>query len=348
MREITYHEAIKEAIRLEMRRDPNVILIGNDISGGAGHKDSRLLDTWGGPFGTTKGILTEFGPERVMDTPISEAAFTGAAVGAAVTGLRPLLDLMFVDFLTVCADPLFNQGAKMRYLLNGKVSVPLTIKLSVGCGLGAAAHHSQMWTSILSHLPGLKCVAPATPYDAKGLLIAAIRDDDPVIYCEHKLLYSKKEDVPEELYEVPIGRAETRREGTDVTLVSYSYLVHPCLSAADKLAAEGIEAEVVDLRSLSPLDSESVLRSVAKTGRLVVVDEDTPRCSIATDVAALVAQKAFHQLRCPIELVTAPHTPVPFSPALEKAYLPSEARIIEAIRRAMAFRSPASLAGTRA
>ncbi len=335
-REISYLKAINEALLMEMRREPKVIVLGEDIAGGAGKEEEGILDAWGGAFGTTKGLIREFGADRVIDTPISEAAYMGMAVGSAATGLRPVADLMFIDFMTVCADALLNHAAKMRYMYGGTFRVPLTVKTNIGAGIGAAAHHSQAWCSILTHVPGLKVVAPATPYDAKGLLISAIRDDDPVIYCEHKMLYNMRGEVPEEAYAIRLGQAEIKREGADVTIVTYSYLVHRALTAAEKLATAGIDVEVVDLRSLSPLDENAIVNSVTKTGRLVVVDEDTPRCSIATDIAALVASQAFYHLEAPIERVTAPHTPVPFSPSLEQTYLPDENRIIEAVHRVLA------------
>jgi pyruvate dehydrogenase E1 component beta subunit len=329
-REITYREAVNEALRQEMRRDPNVILMGEDVAGGPG-RPPELQDAWGGVMGVTKGLLNEFGPERVLDTPISESAFVGAAIGAAATGLRPVAELMFIGFIGVCLDQVFNQAAKLRYMFGGKARVPLTIRTMIGGGLRAAAQHSTVDYSIVTHFPGLKCVAPSTPYDAKGLLVAAIRDDDPVIFCEHKHIYNLKGHVPEENYVVPLGKADIKREGRDVTVVAFSRMVHTALEAAEELSKDRISVEVVDPRSLSPLDEETILASVRKTHRLVAVDEDNPRCSMAADILALVASRAFDYLDAPPQMVTAPHTPVPFSPPLEDFYLPSPQRVVEAI-----------------
>src|SRR5277367_4578426 len=293
----SYRQAINEAIRQEMERDPRVIIIGEDVSGGAGAPGEQ--DAWGGPLGVTKGLMPQFGGERVLDTPISESAFIGAAIGAAATGLRPIADLMFVDFMGVCFDQIFNQAAKFRYMFGGKAVTPVVIRAMQGAGLRAAAQHSQMLTSLFTHIPGLKVVCPSTPYDAKGLLIQAIRDNDPVIFCEHKLLYSREGDVPEESYAIPFGEANVVREGDDATIVTYGRMVHYATEAADKLAKDGIEVEVIDLRTTSPLDEETILESAERTGRVVVVDEANPRCSMATDISALIAQRAFHSLKAP-------------------------------------------------
>jgi len=330
-REITYREAINEALRQEMRRDPTVIVIGEDIAGGAG-RPPEMQDAFGGVFGVTKGLLGEFGPERVWDTPISEAGFMGAAIGAAATGLRPVAELMFISFLGVCMDQLVNQAAKLRYMFGGKAGVPLTVRTVIGGGLRAAGQHSTVDYSLLTHIPGLKCVAPSTPHDAKGLLVAAIRDDDPVIFCEHILLYGMKGPVPEEEYVVPLGKAHIVRTGTDVTVVAFSRFLHFATKAAEQLEKEGISVEVIAPRSLSPLDEGTILESVRRTRRLVVVDEDTPRCSIAADIIALVARKAFEQLDSAPQMVTPPHTPVPYSPSMEDFYLPSPQKIVETIR----------------
>jgi pyruvate dehydrogenase E1 component beta subunit len=286
-------------------------------------------------LGVTQGLVHEFGRERVRDTPITESAFVGAGVGAAATGMRPVVELMFIGFLGVCLDQITNQAAKMRYMFGGKASIPLVIRTMVGAGFRAAAQHSDSMYSTFVHFPGLKVVAPATPADAKGLLAAAIRDDDPVIYCENKLLYDVKGEVPEGEYVVPLGQADVKREGTDVTIVAISRMVQAALSAADALARDGISAEVVDPRTLSPLDEETLLASIRKTGRLVVVDEDNPRCSVATDIASLAATQALEYLNAPVKLVTAPHTPVPFSPALEDFYVPTPERVVEAARSAV-------------
>lgn len=327
-RKISYQQAINEALAQEMRRDPTVFIMGEDVAGGAGAPGEN--DAWGGVLGVTKGLYHQF-PGRVLDTPLSELGYVGAAVGAATCGVRPVCELMFVDFAGCCLDQILNQAAKFRYMFGGKASTPLVIRTMVGAGLRAAAQHSQMLTSLWTHIPGLKVVCPSSPYDAKGLLIQAIRDNDPVIFCEHKLLYSMQGDVPEELYTIPFGEANFLRDGKDVTLVSYGRTVNTAMDAARSLAGRGIDCEVIDLRTTSPLDEDSILESVEKTGRLVVIDEANPRCSMATDISALVAQKAFGALKAPIEMVTAPHTPVPFSDALEDLYIPDAAKIENAV-----------------
>jgi pyruvate/2-oxoglutarate/acetoin dehydrogenase E1 component len=323
-RKISYQQAINEALAQEMHRDPTVFIMGEDVAGGAGAPGEQ--DAWGGVLGVTKGLYHQF-PGRVLDTPLSELGYVGAAIGAATQGVRPVCELMFVDFAGCCLDQILNQAAKFRYMFGGKAVTPVVIRTMYGAGLRAAAQHSQMLTSLWTHIPGLKVVCPSSPYDAKGLLIQAIRDNDPVIFCEHKMLYSMQGDVPEELYTVPFGEANFLREGDDVTLVTYGRMVHLALEAANNLARQGISCEVLDLRTTSPLDLDSILESVEKTGRLVVIDEANPRCSMATDISALVAQKAFFALKAPIEMVTAPHTPVPFSDALEDLYIPTAAKI---------------------
>ncbi len=329
-RKISYQQAINEALAQEMRRDSTVFIIGEDVAGGAGAPGEE--DAWGGVLGVTKGLYHQF-PGRVLDAPLSEIGYVGAAVGAATQGLRPVCELMFVDFAGCCLDQILNQAAKFRYMFGGKAVTPLVMRTMYGAGLRAAAQHSQMLTSLWTHIPGLKVVCPSSPYDAKGLLIQAIRDNDPVIFCEHKLLYSMQGEVPEEVYTVPFGEANFLRDGDDVTLVTYGRMVHVALEAANNLARQGIDCEVLDLRTTSPLDEDSILESVEKTGRLVVIDEANPRCSMATDISALVAQKAFGALKGPIEMVTAPHTPVPFSDALEDMYIPDAAKIEAAVRK---------------
>ena len=331
-RQLSYREAINEALRLEMRRDPRVILMGEDVTGASQSSDPAQLDAWGGVLGVTKGLVHEFGRERVRDTPITESAFVGAGVGAAATGLRPVVERMFIGFLGVCLDQITNQAAKMRYMFGGKATIPLVIRTMIGAGFRAAAQHSDSMYSTFVHFPGLKVVAPSTPADAKGLLAAAIRDDDPVIFCENKLLYDVKGEVPEGEYVIPLGSAEVKRPGSDVTIVAISRMVQVALDAAETLARDGISVEVVDPRTLSPLDEETLLESIRKTGRLVVVDEDNPRCSVATDIAALAATRAVEYLNAPVRLVTAPHTPVPFSPALEDFYVPTPERVVRAAR----------------
>jgi pyruvate dehydrogenase E1 component beta subunit len=330
MRELAYGHAENEAIRLEMRRDPDVFIMGEDIAGGAGRAEQGFIDAWGGAFGATKGLIQEFGPERVRDTPISEAGFIGAAVGAAATGMRPIAELMYIDFMGVCLDQLLNNAAKMRYMFGGKLRLPLTIMTRFGAGTGSAAQHSQALYSLFVHIPGLKVVAASDAYTAKGLVASAIRDDDPVIVCDHKRLLSVKAEVPEEPYTWPIGKGRLVREGTDITLVGSSYMTTLCKQAADLLEQQGRSAEVVDLLSLSPLDEDLILSSVKKTKRVVIVDEDTPRCSVATDIAARIADEVFDYLDAPVRIISPPHTPVPFSRPLEAAYLPTPERIAQA------------------
>ncbi|GJG97918.1 alpha-ketoacid dehydrogenase subunit beta [Cupriavidus pauculus] len=331
-RKLSMKLAINEAIDQEMTRDPTVIMLGEDIVGGAGADGEK--DAWGGVLGVTKGLYAKHG-DRLLDTPLSESAYVGAAIGAAACGMRPIAELMFIDFMGVCFDQIFNQAAKFRYMFGGKAETPVVIRAMIGAGFRAAAQHSQMLTPIFTHIPGLKVVCPSTPYDTKGLLIQAIRDNDPVIFCEHKNLYGLEGDVPEGAYAIPFGEANIARDGRDVTIVSYGLMVHRALEAAATLAKEGIEAEVIDLRTLSPLDMDTVLESVENTGRLVVVDEANPRCNIATDIAAQTAQQAFGTLKAAIEMVCPPHTPVPFSPTLEDLYIPGAARIVEAARKTM-------------
>lgn len=328
-RKISFKDAINEALDQEMARDPTVIVMGEDIVGGTGSPGEA--DAWGGVLGVTKGLYAKHG-DRLMDTPLSESAYIGAAIGAATCGMRPVAELMFIDFMGVCLDQIYNQAAKFRYMFGGKAETPVVIRAMVGAGFRAAAQHSQMLTPIFTHIPGLKVVLPSTPYDAKGLLIQAIRDNDPVIFCEHKALYGIEGEVPEESYAIPFAEANVVREGDDVTIVALGLMVHKALEAAEQLAKEGIDCEIVDLRTTSPMDEDTILESVEKTGRLVVVDESNPRCSIATDVAALVAQEAFGDLKAGVRRITAPHTPVPFTPSLEDAYIPNAARISEAVR----------------
>jgi len=331
-RSITYREAINEALDQEMSRDPSVIMMGEDIAGGTGSPGE--MDAWGGPLGVTKGLYTKHG-DRIMDTPLSESAFIGAAIGAAACGMRPVAELMFIDFMGVCFDQIFNQAAKFKYMFGGKAETPVVIRSMVGAGFRAAAQHSQMLTPLFTHIPGLKVACASNPYDAKGLLTQSIRENDPVIFCEHKNLYDIEGDVPEESYAIPFAEANLVREGKDVTIVTYGMMVGRSLDASDALAKDGVECEVLDLRTLSPIDMESVLESVENTGRLVVVDEANPRCNIAPDVSAQVAQQAFKALKAPIEMVTAPHTPVPFTSALEDLYIPSAEKVVGAVRKIM-------------
>jgi len=332
-RKISFRQAVNEALAQEMARDPRVVVMGEDVAGGAGAAGEN--DAWGGPLGVTKGLYTRFGPTRVLDTPISESAFIGAAIGAATAGLRPVAELMFVDFMGVCFDQIYNQAAKFRYMFGGKAVTPVVIRCMIGGGFRAAAQHSQCLYPLFTHIPGLKCVVPSSPYEAKGLLIQAIRDDDPVIFFEHKMLYDVEEEVPEEAYTIPFGEANVLREGKDATVVAFGRMVSLAMQAAQALAKDGIACEVIDPRTTSPLDADTILESVGTTGRLVVVDESSPRCNMATDIAARVAQDAFAALRAPIRMVAPPHTPVPFSPALEDLYLPTADKIAAAVRQVM-------------
>jgi pyruvate dehydrogenase E1 component beta subunit len=328
-RELTLAAAINEALHVAMQADPDVILLGEDVAGG-GEREGDV-DEMGGVLGITRGLVKAF-PERVLDTPIAEMGLLGTAVGAAATGLRPVAELMFNDFIGVCLDPLLNQAAKLRYMFGGKARVPLTVRTSTGAGMQAAAQHSQSLYGITTSIPGLKTVIPATPADAKGLLLAAIRDDNPVVFCEAKGALGVRGDVPEGDYEVPLGVAALAREGSDVSLVALGAMVHVALEAAALLEGEGVSAEVLDLRSLQPLDEDAILATLEKTGSLVVIDEATPRCGIASDVAALCVDRGFDFLNTPVRRVTAPHTPVPFAKVLEEAWRPNAQDVVEAVR----------------
>jgi pyruvate/2-oxoglutarate/acetoin dehydrogenase E1 component len=325
-RVLSYLDAIGEALAQEMRRDPTVVVFGEDNIGGMG-TDGKLGNAWG----PTKGLHEEF-PDQIFDTPITESAFVGAAVGAAATGLRPVADLLFIDFAGVCFDQILNQAAKLRYMVGGKASVPLVLRAMWGAGMRRGAQHSQALYSIFAHIPGLKVAVPSTPADAKGLMIAAIRDNDPVIFFEHKMLYFTHGVVPEEPYEIPLGKARIVREGGDCTIVAIGRMVSEAEKAAEQLAADGVECEIIDPRTVSPLDEETIYASVRRTGHFVVVDESTPRCSVAGDIASLVAENTFDALRGPVRMVTSPHAPTPFSPSLEDAYAPSAERISDAVR----------------
>ncbi|MGB3634172.1 MAG: alpha-ketoacid dehydrogenase subunit beta, partial [Rubrobacteraceae bacterium] len=316
-RTISFMQAINEALEQEMERDETVVVFGEDNVGGTGSPGE--MDAWGGVMGVTKGLYGKF-PNQILDTPISESAFIGAAAGAACSGLRPVAELMFVDFMGVCFDQIYNQAAKFRYMFGGKAVTPMVIRTMYGAGIRAAAQHSQSLYPIFTHIPGLKVVVPSNPYDAKGLMIAAIRDDDPVIFFENKVLYAVEGEVPEESYEIPLGEAEFVREGDDVTIVAIGRMVGMAEQASEALSDEGIECEIVDPRTTSPLDEETIYESVENTGRLVVVDESNPRCNMATDICALVSQNCFDDLKAAPKMVTAPHTPPPFSPSLEDLF----------------------------
>jgi pyruvate dehydrogenase E1 component beta subunit len=328
-RKLSYREAINEALTQEMERDPSVIVMGEDNAGGAGAPGES--DAWGGVLGVTKGLYDKF-PGRVLDTPITESAFVGAAVGAATRGMRPVVELMFIDFAGVCLDQIMNQAAKFRYMFGGKAVTPVVIRTMYGAGLRAAAQHSQGLYPLFTHLPGLKVVLPSSPYEAKGLLIQSIRDDDPVIFCEHKAMYDVTGDVPEESYTIPFGEANVVREGDDVTIVALGRMVTFAQQAADELESSGVSAEVIDPRTVSPLDMDTILESVEKTGRLVVVDEASPRCNLATDISAQVVSEAFGDLKAPIKMVSPPHVPVPFAQPLEDLYIPSVQHIVNAAK----------------
>lgn len=324
MSKLKYWQAINAGLAEELRRDDSVVLFGEDVG------------RPGGAFGATKGLLSEFGEHRVRDTPISEATLTGAAVGAALAGLRPVLEIMFFDFITLAMDQLVNQAAKMGYLSVGRFPVPLTVRTMCGARLGAGPQHSQGLEGWLTAVPGLKVVWSSTPEDAKGLLKAAIRDPDPVVVIESASLWSSRGEVPDnpELI-VPIGKAAIRRPGRDATLVTWGGAVARCLKAAEFLAVEGVDAEVVDLRTLCPLDEETLLGSLHRTGRLVVVQDATGPCSVGADVIRVAATKGFAALKAPAGLVSAPFAPVPFPPGLEQAYFPQEEEVVAAVRRAV-------------
>ena len=331
----SYRMAINDALRSEMRRNPDIIILGEDVAGGQGA--SGEVGVVGSVFGVLGGLYKEFGPTRVIDTPISESAIIGAAAGAALTGLRPVAEIMFVDFVGVCFDQIYNQAAKFRYMFGGKAKTPMIIRATIGAGFRAGAQHSQSMHPLFTMIPGLKVVMPSNAYDAKGLLLEALRGDDPVIYLEAKTLYDTEVEVPDEAYRIPFGEANVAREGKDVTIVAFGPMVRRALAVADTLSKDGVSIEVIDPRTTSPLDEDTILESVANTGRLVLVDESPPRCSLASDVAAIVADKGFKSLKAPIKAVTCPHTPVPFAPNLEDEYMPNPRRIEAAVRAVMKF-----------
>ena len=321
--------AINETIRQTMELDRSVIVIGEDIAGGAG-LGGKNEGAMGGSFGVTRGLIEQFGPIRVRDTPISEAAIAGIAIGGAAAGLRPIVDMMWSSFTPLAFDQIFNQAAKMRYMFGGQVKVPVVFRMAMGAGLGAAGQHSDTLYSLFTHIPGLKVVVPSSPYDAKGLLTAAVADNNPVLFFEHMGLYGMKEEVPESSYEIPLGDAKIVRDGTDITVIATSMMVNKALDAADQLRERNISIEVIDPRTLSPIDNNKICRSARKTGRVIIVDESPPRCSIAADIAAMVSESTFDSLKAPVKRVTSPHSPVPLSPPLEEAYIPSVQRIIAA------------------
>jgi len=325
MRELTYAQAINEALRQCMRRDERVVLLGEDVG------------VYGGVFQVSAGLQDEFGPDRVMDTPISEAGFVGGCVGAALTGMRPVVEIMFIDFTTVCMDMIINQMAKMHYMFGGRGKVPMVLRTNIGAGRGAAAQHSQSFHSLFMHIPGLYVAAPSTPYDAKGLMIEAIRNDNPVIFVEHKKLYVEKGPVPEEEYAIPFGKADIKRRGADITVVATLAMVTRSLRAAEEAEKEGVGLEIVDPRTLTPLDKETILESVKKTGRLLVADEGHKTAGVAAEIAAIAAEEAIEYLKAPVMRVCSPDTPVPFSPPLEQAYIPDVKDIMPAVKRLMEY-----------
>ncbi|WP_169056661.1 alpha-ketoacid dehydrogenase subunit beta [Bacillus pumilus] len=321
MREISYLEAVREAMSQEMRENQDVFILGEDIG------------VYGGAFGVTRGMIEEFGPERVRNTPISEAAIAGGAVGAALTGMRPILELQFSDFITIAMDQLVNQAAKTRYMFGGKGKVPLVVRTPAGSGTGAAAQHSQSLEAWMAHIPGLKVVHPSTAYDAKGLLKAAMDDDNPVIFYEHKLLYKTIGEVPEEPYSIPLGKADVKRSGKDVTIVATAIMVHKALEAAKELEADGIDVEIIDPRTLVPLDEETIIESVKKTGKCIVVHEAVKRGGYGGEIASMIAEsEAFDYLDAPIKRLGGLAVPIPYNPTLEKAVIPQVPDIIEAAK----------------
>lgn len=317
MREITYREALNEALSEEMERDENVFVMGEDVG------------IYGGAYGATRGLYDKFGAERVRDTAISEAAIAGAAAGAAMMGMRPVAEIMYIDFSTIALDSMANIAAKNRYMFGGKTTVPMVLRTEGGTGRGIAAHHSQSLEAMFAHFPGLYVVMPATPYDAKGLLKESIRNDNPVVFIEHKMLYGKKGAVPEEDYTLPIGKAEVKREGTDITIISYSNMLYHCLEAAEQLSGEGISCDVIDLRTVKPVDIETIVSSVEKTGRAVVVSEGYRTCGLAAEVMSLIVEHCFDYLDAPPARIAGKDVPIPMSPALEEVAIPRVVDIVE-------------------
>lgn len=323
MAELMYREALNRALFEEMRRDPTVFHMGEGIA------------ERGGSFKVTEGLLKEFGAQRVLDTPIAEASFTGAAVGAASVGTRPIVEILFIDFSMLAMDQIVNQAAKLNFMSGGAGHVPMVVRTQGGAGNGLAAQHSQSLEAMFYHVPGLKVVMPSTPYDAKGLLKSAIRDDHPVIFIEHKLLYMTKGEVPDAEYLVPLGKADVKRAGKDVSVITYSFMTLKCLEAAQALEKEGVSVEVVDLRTLSPLDKETVLGSVRKTGRAVVVHEACKRGGVGGDIAAMIVEEAYDDLDGPVIRVAGKNTPIPYNLNLEKACVPAVEDIVEGILKVM-------------
>ena len=338
MPEKTYREALNEALHIEFERDPNVFICGEDVSGGAGGSSGER-ESSGGIFGITNGLLPKFGEERVIDTPISENTIVGLAVGASLAGKRGIAELMFADFVTLALDQIANQAAKMRYMSGGQAKCPVVIRIPYGGGMNMAAQHSQTFYNILTGIPGIKVVMPSSPADAKGLLLSAIRDDDPVVFMEHKAMYFMGgEEVPDGDYTIPIGEAAVLNEGDDATIIAMGMMVKHAQASVAALAAQGINCDLVDLRTTSPLDEDTILDSVEKTGRVVVADEGTPRCSLASDIAGFIASHGFSSLKAPVQQVTSPHAPVPFSRELEKAFYPTSDDITAAVKTVVEYK----------
>ncbi len=335
-RKLMTKDAINEAIASAMRNNENVYIMGEDISGGAGNPEVGV-DALGGAYGVTNGLATEFGTKRVVDTPISETAFLGMAVGAAFAGMRPIVEIMYVDFIGVCYDQLYNQAAKLFYLYGGKKPIPMVVRMPVGAGYRTGAEHSQILYNMFVSIPGLKVVTPSNAYDAKGLMLQAIKDNDPVVFLEHKKSYVLETEVPEEDYYIPFGKAKVVKEGTDVTVVGIQRTVWEASAAAEKLAAEGISVEIIDPRTLSPLDMDTILKSARKTKRVIVADESYQRCGMAADISAQITENTYGELEAPVLRVVPPHTHIPFSAALEDAWIPTSENIVEKIREILKY-----------
>jgi pyruvate dehydrogenase E1 component beta subunit len=326
MRELTFREAIVEALDMALQRDPRVFLLGEDIG------------YFGGIFQATQGLFQKYGEERVMDSPISESAILGAGIGSAIVGMRPIVEIMNIDFMPVCMDQLVNQAAKMRYMFGGQAKIPLVVRTTCGAGRGGAAHHAQALHAIFMHFPGLKIVTPGTPHDGKGLLFTALEDENPVLFIEDKMMYNTKGEVPEGYYTVPFGQAAIRREGKDVTVVATMRMGYKALTVAQELEQKGISVEVIDPRTLCPLDEETIINSFKKTGKMVIVDEGHRVLNFGSEIASIIAEKAVDYIQAPILKVTAPQVPVPYSPVLEKeVYIPNEERIRQAIFKVMEY-----------
>jgi pyruvate/2-oxoglutarate/acetoin dehydrogenase E1 component len=325
MREITFREAVVEALDIAMGRDPRIFLLGEDIG------------YYGGLFQATQGLLQKYGEDRVMDSPISETAILGAGIGSAIVGMRPVVEIMNIDFLPVCLDQLVNQAAKMRYMFGGQCKIPLVVRTTCGGGRGGAAHHAQATHAAYMHFPGLKIVAAGTPHDVKGLLLTAIEDENPVLFIEDKMMYNTKDEVPEGYYTVPFGKAAIRHEGKDITVVATMRMGYKAVAVAKEMKEKGIGVEVIDPRTLCPLDEETIINSFKKTGKMVIVDEGHRVGNFGSEVAAIIAEKAVGYIQAPILKVTAPQVSIPYSPVLEKAYLPNEEMIKKAINTVMEY-----------